>query len=278
MSAAQVRELPMTAASSITSEIVKVSPAIAEKMLGRNVRNRHISPRVVEKYRRAILAGEWVITGEAIKFAANGDLLDGQHRLAAVIEADKTVPMLVIKGLPSASQDVMDTGRARTVGDQLGIGGFPDAALLAAVARNVILYESDTLGVNRAVSTPEVRALVEDNVMIAFATSQARRVSRGCDLRPAVAGATYYLLMHVDEVKAHEFFDRLADGANLPSGSPILALRARLRTLRDERTHLPVEALTSLVFRTWNAWRQRRQLSTLPLYKNGEIIPCPVPK
>lgn len=275
---AQVQELPVTKPASITSEIVKITPAIAEKMLGKNVRNRHVSARVVEKYRRAMTAREWTITGEAIKFAANGDLLDGQHRLAAVIECGLTIPMLVVKGLPSSAQDVMDTGRARTVGDQLGIGGFPDAALLAAVARAVILYRADEMAARRTVTTPEVRELVEGNTLIAFATARARPISKACDLRPAVAGACVYLLMQVDDVKAAEFFDRMIDGANLPAGSPILALRARLRALRDERTTLPMDALISLVFRTWNAWRQRRSLTSLPLYRNGELIPCPVPK
>lgn len=272
-----VRELP-TAPVSITTEIVKVTPAIAEKMLGKNVRNRHVNARVVERYRRAMVAGEWLVTGEAIKFAANGDLLDGQHRLAAIIESGKTISVMVVKGLPTSAQDVMDTGRARTVGDQLGIAGFTDSSLLAAVARVVISYETDTLSLDRSVTTPEVRAIVEGNTSIAFATSRARPISRGCDIRPAIAGATYYLLMKVDDQKVHEFFDRLTDGANLAAGSPILALRARLRTLRDERTRLPTEALVSLVFRTWNAWRQRRSLTSLPLYRNGELIPCPVPK
>ena len=277
MSAA-VRELPLGASPSITTEIVKVTPSIAEKMLGRNVHNRHLSAAVVAKYRRAMVAGEWLVTGEAIKFGVNGDLLDGQHRLAAVIESGKTVPMMVIKGLPVAAQDVMDTGRARTVGDQLGLAGFTDAALLAAVARVVLVYESGELYAKFPVSTPQARVLVEGNSLIAFATSRARSISKGCDLRPAVAGATFYLLMKIDDAKAQEFFERLTDGANLPSGSPILALRARLRALRDERTRLPTEALVALVFRTWNAWRQHRKLNSLPLYRNGELIPCPEPK
>lgn len=277
MSAA-VRELPVGASPSITAEIVKVAPAIAEKMLGKNVRNRHLSARVVERYRRAMERGEWLVTGEAIKFASNGDLLDGQHRLAAVIESGKTIPMMVVKGLPALTQDVMDTGRARNVSDQLGIAGYPNSAALAATARLVITYERGELASNRPVSTPETLELVQDNALLAYAANRGAPIRKGCDLRPSVAGMCFYELMKVNDVKAQEFFDRLTDGANLPTGSPILALRARLRALRDERTYLPNEALTSLVFRTWNAWRQGRKLTSLPLYRNGELIPCPEPK
>lgn len=274
----------MTKPVQITTEIVKVTPAIAEKMLGRNVRNRHISARAVNRYRRSMERGEWIVTGEAIKFAASGDLIDGQHRLAAVIASGKTVNMMVVKGLPSGSQNVMDTGRARTVGDQLGIAKYADPSALAAAARVCILYETNRLGLGNlkgggdAPSTPQVLEFVEGNTMLGFTVSRARTISKGCDLRPAVAAMCFYELMKIDDAKAQEFFDRLADGVNLPAGSPILALRARLRALRDERAWLPSGALVSLVFRTWNAWRAHRNLSSLPLYKNGELILCPEPK
>lgn len=276
---AQVQELPVTKPASITSEIVKITPAIAEKMLGKNVRNRHVSARVVDRYRSAMERGEWIVNGEAIKFAATGELLDGQHRLAAIIQSGKTIPMLVIKGLPSAAQDVIDTGRARTVGDQLGIAGFIDPNNLAAAARACILYESGRMSERTNVpSTPQVREFVAGNEMLAFAVSRCRAIAKGSDLRPAVASMCFYELMKVDDQKAQEFFERLTDGTNLAPGSPILALRARLRSLRDERTWLPLDAVTSMVFRTWNAWRQRRTLTTIPIYRNGEIIPCPEPK
>lgn len=275
---AQVRELPITPAA-ITTEIVKVTPAIAEKMLGRNVRNRHISSRAVERYRAAMARGEWLLNGEGIKFGVNGDLLDGQHRLAAIVASGKTIPLLVVKGLPAETQNVLDTGRARTVGDQLGIAGMPDPNALAAAARACILYESGRLGDRtNPPSTPQVVEFVENNELLAFAVARGRAISRGSDLRPAVAAMCFYELLKIDDVKAQEFFERLTDGTNLAAGSPILALRARLRSLRDERTWLPLDALTSLVFRTWNAWRGRRSLTSLPLYRNGELIPCPEPR
>lgn len=274
---AAVRTLP-TQVPSITTEFVKVTPEIAEKMLTKNPRNRNISTRTLVRYGRAMIAGEWMVTGEAIKFSADGNLLDGQHRLAAVVWSGKTVPMMIVRGLPASAQDVMDTGRSRTSGDQLKISGFTDPNALAAAARLVVLYESGQLGSKDQVSTPRIKELVEDNSLLIHATSRGRAISRGCDLRPAVAAMTFYELMKIDDEKAQVFFDRLTDGANLPSGSPILALRARLRALRDERTYLPTEVLVSLVFRTWNAWRSRRSLTSLPLYRNGEPIPYPEPK
>lgn len=272
-----VRELPLTALE-LSFEIVTVTPDLAEKWLGKNVKNRHISQRVVDKYAKAMAAGEWLLDGESIKFAVNGDLIDGQHRLKAVMESDRSISTFVVRGIPSVAQTVIDTGRARTAGDALGIAGFADSSNLAASARACILYEAGLLGMNSNVSHTATLTFVSGNSMLAFAVARARTISRGSGLRPAIAAMTFYELMKVDDEAAQEFFDRLADGVSLSSGSPILALRARLRTLKDERTALPPEALVSLVFRTWNAWRAKRSLASLPLYRQGELIACPVPK
>lgn len=265
----------------LTTEIVKVTPAMAEKWLGKNVKNRNLAQRDVNRYAKAMERGEWLITGEAIKFAGTGELLDGQHRLAAIVQTGRTIPLLVVRGLHSEVQDVLDTGKARTAADQLAIHGYVNSMLLAAAAKIVILYEGGMFyrdNKHQAVSHRQILDYVEDNSMLAFAAARARAVSKACDIQPAVAAMTYYELMKLSDEKAMEFFDRLTDGANLPPGSPILALRARLRSIRDERTNLPMEAKVALVFRAWNAWRAGRKLAALPLYRSGELIPCPEPK
>lgn len=275
-----VRELPVQQ-SGLTIETVNVTPTMAEKWLGKNVRNRRVNQAKVSEWARAMTRGEWMLTGEAIKFGVGGELLDGQHRLLGVIESGKTVRMLVVRGLLPEAQDVMDTGRVRGAADQLYIHGHANSSNLAAAAKVAILWETGRFYVDahrKAVSHKEVLDFAEGNTMLAFTVARSAAIKRGCDLRPAIVAMTFYELMKVDDQAALLFFDRLADGVNLPSGSPILALRARLRAIKDERTLLPAEALVGLVFRTWNAWRAGRKLAVLPLYKGGELIPCPEPK
>lgn len=267
--------------SGLTTEIVKVTPVMAEKWLGKNVKNRNVSQREVTRYARAMERGEWLITGEAVKFAATGELLDGQHRLAAIVRSGRTVPLLVVRGLTADVQDVLDTGRARTASDQLTIHGYANAQILAAAARIAILYESGLFYRDKGLQQVSHRQILDycaGNTTLTYASSRAHVIAKGSELQPAVCAFTIYTLTKLSDEKAETFFDRLADGVELPSGSPILALRARLRTLRDERTSLPVEAKVGLVFRTWNAWLAGRKLTGLPLYRQGELIPCPEPK
>lgn len=279
MTAAPV--LPMPSPATMNVEVRQVNPALAEKWLGKNPRNRHIAQRVVAGYVRAMKAGEWLLTGEAIKIAYNGDLLDGQHRLTAIVQSGKSVPMLVVTGLAPDVQDVLDTGKARTAGDVLSIHGHRHTTLTAASARIVILYERgmfyrDTNA--QQVSHRQILDFATGNHLLAHVVQRASLMRSSIEMRPSSVAAAMHTLIQVDDQAAIEFFDRLRDGANLTAKNPILALRQRLRNLRDERSSLSMEANASLLYRTWNAWRAGRQLTSLQLYRNGELIACPVPK
>lgn len=273
--------LPVAQPDQMTTEIVSVTPQMAEKWLGRNQRNRHVRQRDVIRYAQAMSKGEWLVTGEAVKFGFDGSLLDGQHRLLAIVEAGRTIKMLVIKGLHPEAQDVLDTGRARTASDALAIHGHDNSHLVAAAAKVVILYEADLFYVDskrQQVSHRQIVDFADANHLLAYASGLGRKIARATDMQPSIAAACIYILTLLSAEAAAEFFDKLASGANLPTGSPVLALRDRLFELRRNRTDLPMEAKVALVFRAWNAWRMNKKLALLPLYKEGRLIACPAPR
>ena len=100
--------------------------------------------------------GHWQFNGEAVKFAGDGSLLDGQHRLAAIIEADVVLPLLVVRGLASSAQETVDGGAKRKFSDVLKLRGEPNADHLAAVARRVTLWKRAP-GAARSTSSPPTR-------------------------------------------------------------------------------------------------------------------------
>jgi hypothetical protein len=62
-------------------------------------------------------AGEWPLTHQAIAFDEQGNILDGQHRLWAIVESGKTIEMVVGRGLAAEVRDFIDQGIPRTVVD-----------------------------------------------------------------------------------------------------------------------------------------------------------------
>ena len=137
--------------TNVTVEWTSYTADKAKVLLRKNVHNRNIRRHVVEAYARDMAQGNWQPTGEAVKVSNDGILLDGQHRLAAVIYAcenlglDKPVTMLTIRGLPTATQDVMDTGIARKASDALQLEGVTHASATAAAVKVLIRLERGTI-------------------------------------------------------------------------------------------------------------------------------------
>src|SRR5438552_7073950 len=97
---------------------------------------------VVRAFAEAMRRGDWLVTHQGIAFDTNGVLVDGQHRLAAVIEADLPVEMTVFSEVEPDTFDVLDTGKRRNAADVLAIEGEKSTTMLAAMVRAVWLYQN----------------------------------------------------------------------------------------------------------------------------------------
>lgn len=68
-------------------EWVFVNPTHAKGLLSYNTGNRRLRPSTVSHYADQMRRGEWKETHQPIAFDDDGNLIDGQHRLAAVVES-----------------------------------------------------------------------------------------------------------------------------------------------------------------------------------------------
>ena len=96
-----------------------INPQVAQAHLGKNIGNRKLRVAHVRNLAGAMSRGEWRLTHQGIAFSETGRLIDGQHRLNAVIESGKSVAMVVIRGLPDDSFKAVDLGNRRTTADVL---------------------------------------------------------------------------------------------------------------------------------------------------------------
>ena len=127
----------------ITQE--KITPEKAREYLGMNTDNyRKLNHLRVITYAADMKSGRWQLNGEGIKFAKNGTLLDGQHRLQAIIKANVPVEMLVIRDVED-DVDIYDLNSPRTIGAILRKNGTLDANYTTIVGiGNFIVGNGDT--------------------------------------------------------------------------------------------------------------------------------------
>ena len=118
----------------VTTEVVQVTPDYAEALLRRNPNNRDIKAARVAEWSSIIRNGKWELNGETIVIGESGNLLDGQHRLAAVVATGFTVPMLLVSGIKDESSDTIDTGVGRSASYIAGMRGLKYATTQAPSA------------------------------------------------------------------------------------------------------------------------------------------------
>ena len=97
------------------TKIVTMTPEWAKSILdSQNSKNRAIRPNAVKKIAFAILDGHWKLSHQGIAIDINGQLQDGQHRLAAVVQSGMSIQILLTTGCDPQSFDVLDCGVNRT--------------------------------------------------------------------------------------------------------------------------------------------------------------------
>jgi hypothetical protein len=136
---AAVRAIPKARPKTVpvTHAIELVTVKMAEQWLTHNNgHNRPVYDSKVREYTDHMLTGRWQFNGETIGFDETGTLLNGQHRLWAIIESGLPQKFLIVRGLPSETQLTMDQGTRRSPADQLGLAGIGteiDRTIAAAV-------------------------------------------------------------------------------------------------------------------------------------------------
>ena len=79
--------------------VVEVSPEVAQKLLSNNPENRPIEEGRVCEYADKMRRGEWkekMHGGSPLIVMKEGELINGQHRLMAVVKYGKSVRMQVL--------------------------------------------------------------------------------------------------------------------------------------------------------------------------------------
>jgi hypothetical protein len=109
--------LPMPTNPYPNCYLVNVTPEMARHWLRNNNFNRPLNQRLVEKYARQMRTGNWQRTHQGIAFDSRGVVLDGQHRLWAIIRSGHAIPMLIFLNENFHVHESIDGGKTRSLLD-----------------------------------------------------------------------------------------------------------------------------------------------------------------
>lgn len=223
------------------NKLETITPGEARQILeGNPENNRRLNMTLVKFYQRQLEENKWQVNGESIKIDNKGYLLDGQHRLNAIVLANKPMTTYVARNLDRDTFKTIDCGKPRSPSDYLKMEGFgavgTNLNIVAAAARIIMNFDKKTgryIAKTERISPTELICFVDNHT--ALVESAKRGVQLHKIMSGSIAAACHYVFSIVAPEKAHEFFEALHTGAGLSKGNPALTLRNRLLTLRTQK-------------------------------------------
>lgn len=257
---------------------VFVTPEIAQHWLGFNSSNRAMTNSRIDQFRSDMESGDWSDNAEPIKFAY-GKLLDGQHRLTAMVLSGVSLQLSIAHGLDPKTQVTMDTGRVRTPRDVLSIEGVGkwESGVLGTAAHSILAVKMGGLPSSSAKFTNrEIRAFfLENRAAIEYSLQVVRDLPRKPTPLPfSRVLSLHYLFAERDRDLADMFFQRLFNGDQLAIKSPIFHLRNRLINDAVNKSRRSSFVECAFVINAWNAVRRGGSWknSTALYPKDGDLL------
>jgi hypothetical protein len=191
----------LASASSTTVEqkVYMITPEIAESLMKLNVNNRKIRQEVVITYSGLMRRGLWDIKlGEPLRFSNAGRLVDGQHRLQAVIMSGCTVPFIVEGNFDEALRAMLNSGVARSRNDILKMAGVKNPPAVTSTLFHLgrlLGYSTTTESVRLAkIEFEKLGILLGEDISAAYSEILAMCESGGVPLR-SIYTSVYFVLV-----------------------------------------------------------------------------------
>jgi hypothetical protein len=160
----------------IDFKVIDVTPQYAQKLLERKRVNRALNDKRIAMYAKDMIDDAWQLNGETINIDEDGLLCNGEHRLLAVIKANKTVKMCFCFGV-KRDVSLYDRGRNRSERDILLIEGWDKNELTRATIASVKLHLS-IMNKRKSNSVNEIKMFITENKELLFKAGQIARKYR----------------------------------------------------------------------------------------------------
>lgn len=255
--------------------VENISPSLAKKYLEQNTNNRHIRPSSVNKYARDMTSGKWKLTGEPIQFSKDGRLLNGQHRLAAIVKSNKPVKIVVMKNVDDSSVAFMDTGAKRSFADVLKMRGYKNVNVLASSIRFAIRYENGWMRSNETPTHGEMLSWIQDHEDFVNSTYKVALGKRMRRFFPAPASSyIHYFTMYSMPGEFDAFMAEVLGETSCKRDSPAGVYRRYMENhmLMKMRKVNPV-MLQAILVKAFNAYIEGKESVSSFSWRSGGSKP-----
>lgn len=265
------------------AELRLVTPDLAAKYLSRNGLNRPLTAPTVDFYADQMKKNLWRATGQGISIDVNNNLLDGQHRLAAIVKSRVAVLMLIIYEVDPETFDVYDSGKTRTKTDVFFIKGIPEARNVSSIINHYYLLNAGQNVTNAGLSKEKIKRSTHEILQKYYAdelfwADLTKRVGR------AYSKIRIYETSKIGGFAAHLILDKKREPELVYSFIEQLfsltpdeytctkVLREYMIKEAFSIKKTPASTRFALLIKTWNYYEAKRNTVQLS-YKSTDVYP-----
>ncbi len=258
--------------------IITITPLIALEWIKRRKNQRKVSQCHINNLAHAMTNGDWENKNSStMAFDTDGNLIDGQHRLYAVIESNTRITCAVAFGCPPSAIYTIDTGaKPRSFKDLLEINGNAENTQAVAAAIRLLYYYRKRLNPmsEKYRITPTMRELAdiyEKNPTILDSVLPSLK-AKGL-LSPSQCVYFHFVFSEISKKEAADFFRKLSFGTgedDVSKGCPIALLRKRLlENGRRQHSRITPATKTAITIKAWNHYREGKSVKNLRWNRRG---------
>ena len=270
--------------SEVSCKLELITADKAKLILSRNKSNRPMNKENSSFIAHAMKQNKFMFTGESVIIGKNGDLMDAQHRLDAIILTGKEQWMVVVRGVENDAFKYIDIGKNRTAGDVLSIQNVVNPNSFASIARFILTFQRG--GYDKAASQQSNKRLKISNADISeFVIKRLAILTKSREYGFAkentlisgnLLSALHYIFNIISVDDAADFCNKVADGKELEKDDAIFILRRELlQNIRSQRKMDRYEEI-ALICKAWNFYRRNRKIDSLKFDVIKDEFPKPI--
>ena len=257
--------------------------------------NRTFSVTKCRGFVAAAQRGEWLKNHQGVAFYPDGNLADGQHRIAMIALSGVAVELLVSNDFDKAAINTIDRGGRRSAGETLEMDGKKDGKEMAAIARQTMQYVTEVDHKTKVSPTDsQILAFVHANEpMLNSAIMVGHTSVQNVNDPPLTAKqASLFAFTRMfggdGQAQVQAFLACVQQGIADYSESPTLELSrraARAKISEKKRDRLRPRDLLALMLKAVDLWEHEKRVSRLsvdpkqlPDYRVTPVVPVVLPQ
>jgi hypothetical protein len=253
------------------SSLVLITPDIAKQMLEENKANRKLEADTVTKYSLDMREGRWIDSNDIVRFSDRGVLLDGQHRLSAIIESRAPGYYIVTTNVPHEAAATIGEVKKWTHAQVLARDGEVHAPDLSTAIGWIWAIETKSPNGARGLSAVKKKQILAAHPSLKkwVGFRAKNKTFKRLFNAPVCAVAALFEEKYGEE-KCLKFMRQLSDGSGLEIGDPAHTLREAAM-----KSDFKKQSSTSIIYasKAFSAFGRNEKLKMLRRFEGDKYPP-----